>query len=349
MHLLIVVPSQDRATGNWITAYRLRDGLMKRGHLVTIAETGGNDGLPLPVSTSAQPDATLLLHAWRSGRPWLASRMRSPYAVLLTGTDVHIGMHDPVQAPVIAEVLTRAAAIISQNSLTVAALRDEHPELAGKLRHLPPGTALGTARFPLRTILAASARDFVLLCPAGIRPVKGVLELLDLVEPLVQAGYPLRLAYCGPILDADYGEHLLTAIASHPWACYLGSIPPDAMPDAMRQADAIVSNSLSEGVPNALIEAAALGRPIVAHDIPGNRAVVIDNDNGLLYADATGFQAAIRRLYDEPQLRAALSRPDPERFSADHEASALDAIFVEIVNGQAVTASSGKTLIDNRI
>ena len=349
MRLLIVVPRQDRATGNWVTASRLESGLKKRGHLVTSVEAGSDGTLSSDTAVATQPEAALLLHAWRSGRPWLEAGMRTPFAVLLTGTDVHIGMRDQVQAPVIAEVLTRASAILSQNQLTVAELRAGHPELAGKLRYLPPGITFGTARFPLRNTLAASAREFVLLCPAGIRPVKGVLELLDLVEPLVHAGYPLRLACCGPVLDAAYGERLLTAIAARPWASYLGSIPPEAMPDAMRQADAIVSNSFSEGLPNALVEAATLGRPIVARDIPGNRAVVVDGGNGLLYADAKGFSIAIRRLCDEPALRAALSRPDPECFSADREAAVLETIFMEILNGRAATASLGQILIDDRI
>ena len=170
----------------------------------------------------------------------------------------------------------------------------------------------------------------MLLCPAGIRPVKGVLELLDLIEPLVDDGVPLRLACCGPVLDIDYGKRLLTAIASRPWASYLGSIPPESMPDAMRQADAIVSNSFSEGLPNALVEAAVLGRPIVARDIPGNTAVVSDGGNGLLYQDEAGFHAAIRRLQGDATLRSQLSRPDAERFSPEREAATLEKICLQI-------------------
>jgi glycosyltransferase involved in cell wall biosynthesis len=215
--------------------------------------------------------------------------------------------------------------------LTVVALRRSHPQLAGKLHDLPAGITLGNAPCRLRERLAVAARELLLLCPAGIRPVKGIIELFDLLDPLLEEGRPLRLALCGPILDGAYGDRVFAALASRPWATYLGTIPPEAMPSAMREADIIVSNSASEGLPNALVEAATLGRPIVARAIPGNAAVVTDGGNGLLFADADGFRAAIRRLGDEPALYQALSRPDPERFSPGREATALEAICRQIL------------------
>ncbi len=339
MRVLIVVPAQDRATGNWVTASRLQQGLTGRGHTVTVTGTDGDSDQLLKSVATVQPDLVLLLHAWRSGRPWLDTGSPLPFALLLTGTDVNIGLHDKVQAPVIATVLERSAAILSQNQLTVATLSSDHPELAGKVHHLPAGISLGSETFPLRQKLGATPQECVLLCPAGIRPVKGVVELIELVEPLILAGAPLRLAFCGPILDAAYGERLFKAITGRPWATYLAIIPPAAMPEAMRQADIIVSNSFSEGVPNALVEAASLGRPVVARDIPGNRAVIHDDRNGLLYSDAAGFHAAVQRLLDEPGLRTILSRPEPERFSAEHEAAMLENIFHDILSRRAATST----------
>jgi hypothetical protein len=331
VRLLIVVPRQDRATGNWVTATRLQQGLTGRGHTVLVTETAG-DSLQLQAAVAAaMPDLALLLHAWRSGRPWLASGCSQPYAVLLTGTDINFGITDPLQAPVIDEVLQRAAAIISQNPLTVAELRREHPELATRVCYLPPGITLGSTPWPWREGLDAAPGELLCLCPAGIRPVKGVLELIGLCEPLVSEGHSLRLAFCGPILDDDYGRRFLDAVTAHPWTHYLGVVPPAAMPAALRQADIILSNSFGEGLPNALVEATAVGRPILARDIPGNAAVVIEGDNGLLFHDEHGFCGALRRLCDDPALRAFLSRPDPERFSNKHEASTLETLCRRIL------------------
>ena len=79
--------------------------------------------------------------------------------------------------------------------------------------------------------------------------------------------------------------------------------------------DVILNNSVSEGLPNALLEATALGLPILARNIPGNAAVVESGGNGLLYDDAAGFLESAVRLLNDPDLRRSLSHPQPERYA----------------------------------
>jgi glycosyltransferase involved in cell wall biosynthesis len=341
MRLLIVVPDQERATGNWVTATRLQQGLVARGHAVTLVATSGDAGQLGRHVAAATPQLVVLLHAWRSGRPWLESGAALPYAVLLTGTDVDAGLRDPGQAPVIVTVLERAAAILTQNPVTLASLHRDRPELAARLHYLPPGIVLGTAPCRWRDRLEPAAGELVCLCPAGIRPVKGVVELLAMCDRLVREGCPLRLACCGPILDAGYGARFREAVACRSWATYLGVVPHAAMPAALRQADVVFSNAYSEGLPNALVEAATLGRPIVASAIAGHAAVVTDGYNGLLYQNESGFQTAVRRLHDQPGLLAALSRPDRQRFAPEREAAALDTICRNIFAGHHATCGPG--------
>ncbi len=71
---------------------------------------------------------------------------------------------------------------------------------------------------------------------------------------------------------------------------------------------ACLPSAYGEGVPKALIEAAACGRPIVTTDIPGCREIVRDGVNGLLVAprDAEALAAALRRLIEDPALRTEL-------------------------------------------
>jgi glycosyltransferase involved in cell wall biosynthesis len=335
VRLLIVAPAQDRATGNWVTAERLRHGVAASGHAVHCIAT---DGTPEPLRTavaSTAPELVLLLHAWRSGRPWLASGCSLPYVVLLTGTDANHGLQDPSQAPLIETVLQQAAAILSQNPATVTELRRSQPALAPRLHLLPPGIRLGTTPYPdVRTRLSLRPGELLCLCPAGIRPVKGLIELLALCEPLIREGRRIRLAFCGPIIDVEYGARFLNDLAARPWAVYLGVVPPDAMPALLCQADLVISNSASEGLPNALVEAAVLGRPIVASAIPGHAAVVTDGANGLLFDDPPGFHRALRRLSDEPGLLRSLSRPEPLRYTPEREAAVLEKICRDILAGR---------------
>ncbi len=77
------------------------------------------------------------------------------------------------------------------------------------------------------------------------------------------------------------------------------------MAAVMRAAHIVVLPSYREGVPKALLEAAAAGRPIVTTDVPGCREVVIDGVNGILVPprDASALANAIERLVDSPELR----------------------------------------------
>ncbi len=63
-----------------------------------------------------------------------------------------------------------------------------------------------------------------------------------------------------------------------------------------------------EGVPTTLLEAAACGRPLVATDIPGCRAVVLDGHNGFLVPpnDPQALAQALKHLVSDPSLRGRM-------------------------------------------
>jgi glycosyltransferase involved in cell wall biosynthesis len=332
VRILIVTPLQPQATGNLVTARRHQQGLLRLGHEALLTMTEADDPAPLRQALrEARPDLVHLLHAWRCGRPWLACRAEQapPYVVTLTGTDVHHDLRHPDREAVVREVLARAAAIISQNRLTCAELEHSRPEWGGRLRYLPPGVLLGATPFPLSRRYGIPADRLLFLHPAGIRPVKGNLELLDLFDRVAALRSDFLVLFSGPVLDEAYAGRFLNALAARPWALYLDVIPPVAMAAALREADVVLNHSTSEGLPNTLVEAAALGRPMLVRDIPGNAAVVTGGENGLLYGSDEEFVAAALRLLDDPALRRALAHPAPERFSPEREAEALAAICRE--------------------
>lgn len=81
--------------------------------------------------------------------------------------------------------------------------------------------------------------------------------------------------------------------------------------------DVIASSSIvalpscyGEGVPKILIEAAAVGRPIVATDIPGCSEIVIDNENGFLVPcrDTEKLAEVLIKLIEDPDLRERMGK-----------------------------------------
>ena len=84
----------------------------------------------------------------------------------------------------------------------------------------------------------------------------------------------------------------------------------DDMPRVFADSHVVCLPSYREGLPKALIEAAACGRPIVATDVPGCREIVTNEENGLLVPprDPVSLAAALRRLIVSPALRESLGR-----------------------------------------
>lgn len=78
------------------------------------------------------------------------------------------------------------------------------------------------------------------------------------------------------------------------------------VPERLRAADVYVSTSHYEGMPMATLEAMAWGVPVIASDVPGNRAVVRHAQTGLLYppGDAAALADRLREILHDPDAAA---------------------------------------------
>jgi glycosyltransferase involved in cell wall biosynthesis len=70
-----------------------------------------------------------------------------------------------------------------------------------------------------------------------------------------------------------------------------------------------------EGLPKSALEAAACGKPLVTTDVPGCREAVVDGETGFLVPprDAPALAAALKKLIDDPALRARMGAAGRER------------------------------------
>ncbi|MEE9219958.1 MAG: glycosyltransferase, partial [candidate division NC10 bacterium] len=153
------------------------------------------------------------------------------------------------------------------------------------------------------------SRHIVFFFPAGIRRVK---NLPFCVPPLLrlQVSYPnLRALYAGPIVEEEEGKHLLGLLAGNEWARYLGEVPHKVICSMLRVVDVVVNSSLSEGgMSNAVLEAMSRGVAVLASDIEGNRSIVVDEVDGLLFTSEDDFERKAERLIVDPDLRRRLGR-----------------------------------------
>ncbi len=99
------------------------------------------------------------------------------------------------------------------------------------------------------------------------------------------------------------------------------------MAAVLREVDVVLNNSVSEGLSNGLLEAVALGRPILARDIPGNRAAFTPDLNGLLYDSSDSFVRQALILARDTALRQRLSRLLQKLLTPQDEALQLEGIY----------------------
>ena len=81
------------------------------------------------------------------------------------------------------------------------------------------------------------------------------------------------------------------------------------VPDLMRESDLYLNVSLYEGMPLTLLEAMASGLPIIATDVPGNRELVTDGENGQKapLGDAQAIARTIAQALSNADLYRRLS------------------------------------------
>jgi glycosyltransferase involved in cell wall biosynthesis len=141
---------------------------------------------------------------------------------------------------------------------------------------------------------------------------KGVSEAVAAVRRLRSEGLAIDLVLAGPT-DPDNRDSLsiaeLSSLTAGSGVEWLGRVQ-DVREVWRRAAIAVMPSTYGEGVPKALLEAAACGRAIVATDMPGCRESVIAGESGLLVPphDIDALAEALAALARDPGRRQRMGR-----------------------------------------
>lgn len=83
--------------------------------------------------------------------------------------------------------------------------------------------------------------------------------------------------------------------------------------------DIFVLSSLREGLPNSILEAMALGIPVVTTDVAGAKELVVDGDSGFVVSQQSPDQLANRvlKLLDDPEMRVRMKQASRHRIETE--------------------------------
>jgi glycosyltransferase involved in cell wall biosynthesis len=184
----------------------------------------------------------------------------------------------------------------------------------------PPASSTGPARFLFvgRLIGDKGIREFV----EAARLLRGRLPRcrLQVAGPLDPGN---RSAICRAELDGWIAEGLVD---------YLGAL--DDVRPQVAAATAVVLPSYREGMPRSLLEAAAMGRPMIAADVPGNRQLVEHGVNGLLCVarDPASLADAIERVASmDQEKRAAMGASARARVERDFDQRIVIEAYLRLI------------------
>ena len=132
---------------------------------------------------------------------------------------------------------------------------------------------------------------------------KGVAELTAAWRRLRAARPDLRLLIVGPFEERDAVGGERRELEADPRVHLTGLV--DDMPAHYRAMDVLALPTYREGFPNAPLEAAAMGIPVVATRVVGCVDAVADGETGTLVPprDAEALAAALAAYLDSPELR----------------------------------------------
>jgi glycosyltransferase involved in cell wall biosynthesis len=210
---------------------------------------------------------------------------------------------------------------------------------------LLPGSGIDLAAFAPEP--AVEGAPLVFLMVARLLRDKGVVEFADAAR-IVRASHPEVECHLLGFLDVQNRTAIDRATVER-WEeeCtlrYLGEAA-DVRPYLVGAA-AVVLPSYREGMPRSLLEAAAMGRPLIATDVPGCTEIARAGENAFLCTarDARSLaEAMLAFLALDAEARAAMGRRSREIAEREFDVSVVEARYLEAI-ATATGSGMGATL-----
>lgn len=189
--------------------------------------------------------------------------------------------------------------------------------LANRLAVLPPRVDL--ARFHPKTSWDSSG-PLKAVIVGSVNARKGQLRLLPLI---LNAPFPIELWIVGDGSDLAACQALAGA---HPGRTkFFGHVTHQQLAEILPKADVLVLYSRSEATPRAIMEAMAVGLPVITTNAGFCADIVADGVEGIVLGASPDNEilSHLERLYREPEMRERLGKAGRLRAVRDYDSIAL--------------------------
>lgn len=181
--------------------------------------------------------------------------------------------------------------------------------------------------------------ELIILTVARLLPRKGMAYMIEAIRILKETYFVnnVKLLIVGPNCgDLDNICMLIERKDVQDIVTMVGDVPFSAVGGYLSMCDIFVLPSLYEGLPLALLEAMAAGKPVVFTKLPCAEKAIIHGENGILVepANADSLAHGLALIVRDPQLRIRLGRRAAESvmmFDSAHEAKRMCHVYEQIL------------------
>ena len=272
----------------------------------------GGLGRLLPLLSELEPALiiTYLFHADMIGRLFVQPRTKMPVIAFLR-TTYNFSRYLPAR---IAERLTKQFAryYIANSQAVKEYYVREIGVTSERIMVIPNG--IDVTVFDevdgavVRAELGVPKDRFVITCVANLARNKGHRYLLEAFEAFARIHRTSWLLLVGAGEEEQQLKQQVMHYTSKERIVFLGRRRDVAA--VLAATDAFVLPTLFEGMSNAILEAMAAGLPVITTDIPENRVLITNEQNGVLVprAETHSIHAALELLYADGAHRQQLGR-----------------------------------------
>ena len=196
-------------------------------------------------------------------------------------------------------------------------------------------TEIDAALEEFEALVKSSEGDRIIGFIGQMIPRKGIPDLIDVFDQLYQEDNNLKLQLLGDGSQREGLEEKASEQDSAKAIEFLG-FRSDRL-ELLSRFHLFVMTSSLEGVPRCMMEAMAVGVPVVAYDIPGVDKLVKHGETGLLapHGDKASLASCCRQLLDNPALAATLSgnarQLIDEKYSAARMAQEYEHLYADLL------------------
>jgi glycosyltransferase involved in cell wall biosynthesis len=309
MHILFFAPYFNQPRGNSTTIKRMVHFLQLKN-----IDTSVFPYMEEGDWVCSDPDFYHILHAtrfvqWQKENDFILNR---PYLVTMGGTDINVDL----QISMDGQMFT-----FLNNAAFITVFTEDAKD---KVIRLFPGWAHKTVVIaqgfwvPWNVSWKKESKLLPrILLPAGLRPVKDVLHILPALDRLIDPYPEMRFSILGAKLDEGVYNQVQKEMNKRNWMSYVGVVPYEVMKVWYAKAQIVINTSLSEGQSLPLMEAMALGLPVIARKNEANLQLIQHKQTGWLYETMEEFQEVVHSIVRNPSLRQKVTQQASE-WIAEH-------------------------------